>query len=398
MDKKFTFTVRSLDRLKPPAASYDEKKSRRTYYRDADCPGLAVCVMESGSKTFYIVKKINGRKYEQSIGRVDEISIKQARQRVRQFIGDLAKGEKPHLERQKTRDEMTLGELFEIYLERPNLATKTIANYRNIWRHDLTKWTNRKLSEVTHGMVSKLHRQKGKTSSYQANRVLSLLSAMYNFANKPPYRAGVENPATGVEKYREKKRTRYLKADEAYRWFDSLEQEPKVWRDYFQLVLYTAARRSDVCAMRWQDIDLDAGVWVIPAPKNQEPTAVRLPPEAVKILKTRRPKTEGFVFPTTGLNPAASGHLMEPSKAWQRIRDRAGLPDVRIHDLRRTHGSWLAQKGASVAQIQKALGQKSPQAAAVYMQFQQDATWEMTDQFSKDFKQAGRKNGKKKKR
>ena len=398
MDQEIQFTVSRLDRLPPAPEARNGKKNGRTKYSDKGCPGLWLYVTETGNKTFYIVKKIHGRKHEQSIGRVDEISIKQARQRVRQFIGDLAKGEKPHLERQKTRDEMTLGELFEIYLERPNLATKTIANYRNIWKHDLTKWTNRKLSEVTFGMVSKLHRQKGKTSSYQANRVLSLLSAMYNFANKPPYRSGVENPATGVEKYREKKRTRYLKADEAHRWFDSLEQEPKVWRDYFQLVLYTAARRSDVCAMRWQDIDLDAGVWVIPAPKNQEPTAVRLPPEAVKILKTRRPKTEGFVFPTTGLNPAASGHLMEPSKAWQRIRDRAGLPDVRIHDLRRTHGSWLAQKGASVSQIQKALGQKSPQAAAVYMQFQQDATWEMTDQFSKDFKQAGRKNGKKKKR
>ena len=398
MDKKFPFTVRSLDRIKPPPASYDDKQSRRTYYRDADCPGLAVCVMESGSKTFYIVKKINGRKHEQAIGRVDEISIKQARHRVRQFVGDLAKGEKPHLERQKTRDQMTLGELFELYIQRPNLRPKTTDNYRNIWKHDLAKWANRKLSEVTHSMVSKLHRQKGKTSSYQANRVLSLLSALYNYSNKPPYRAGVENPATGIEKYREKKRTRYLKADEAHRWFDSLEQEEKVWRDYFQLVLYTAARRSDVCSMRWQDIDLEAGVWIIPAPKNQEPTAVRLPPEAVKILKSRRPETEGWIFPSTALNRSASGHLEDPSRAWQRIRDRAGLSDVRIHDLRRTHGSWLAQKGASVAQIQKVLGQKSPQAATVYMQFQQDATWEMTDQFTKDFKRAGRKNGKKKNR
>ena len=142
-------------------------------------------------------------------------------------------------------------------------------------------------------------------------------------------------------------------------------------RDYFLLALLTGARRANVLAMRWAEVNLAEGLWRIPRTKNGDPQNVTLSPEAVTILQIRKKTAEEdaeFVFPGTG----ASGHLVEPKKGWARVLERADITDLRIHDLRRTLGSWQAKTGASLTIIGKSLNHKNMATTAIYARLDLD--------------------------
>jgi integrase len=213
-----------------------------------------------------------------------------------------------------------------------------------------------------------------------------------------------------------------LQADELPRFYAALAEEPnETIRDYFLLSLLTGARRSNALAMRWDEIDFARAEWRIPRTKNNDPQTVPLTPEALAILEQRRPRpASGYVFPGDG----ESGHLVEPRGGWQRIFDRdelaqlgtlirnAGsrfkpiegenlseslirarreakrrrlntdkcrMADLRIHDLRRTLGSWQARTGASLAIIGKSLNHKNVQTTAIYSRLDIDPVRESVE-------------------
>jgi integrase len=122
--------------------------------------------------------------------------------------------------------------------------------------------------------------------------------------------------------------------------------------------------------MRWEAISFDRGEWRIPETKNGTPHVITLSPEALAILATRKPaEATGYVLPGP---PGKTGHLEEPRKGWERILARAGIEDLRIHDLRRTLGSWQAKIGASLSIIGRSLNHKSPNTTAIYARLDLD--------------------------
>ena len=121
--------------------------------------------------------------------------------------------------------------------------------------------------------------------------------------------------------------------------------------------------------MRWDELNLETGVWRIPETKNGDSHTIPLVPQATAILKTRQAKSQSiWVLPGTG----RFGYLNDPKKAWHRILERAQIENLRIHDLRRTLGSWQAAMGANSFIIGKTLGHKSPQSTAVYARLNLD--------------------------
>ena len=114
--------------------------------------------------------------------------------------------------------------------------------------------------------------------------------------------------------------------------------------------------------MRWQDVDLANAVWRLPMTKNGSPHTVPLMQEALEILESRKGVDATWVFPGTG----ETGHLVEPKKSWERLRRDSGLLDLRLHDLRRTMGSWQTREGVSLSMVGKTLGHKSLQATQIY--------------------------------
>jgi integrase len=174
------------------------------------------------------------------------------------------------------------------------------------------------------------------------------------------------NPAHGIKKFKERSRDRFIQSDELPRFFAALGEETSIIvRDYILISLLTGARRSNVLSMRWDEINFDRITWTIPLTKNGESHTLPLVPAAIDVLKTRQKNninSSPWVFPGTG----ASGHLVETKKPWKRILNKAGIKDLRIHDLRRSLGSWQAATGASLSIIGKTLAHKNISTTAIY--------------------------------
>jgi integrase len=336
-----------------------------TYYSDTHTRGLGIYVTRTGVKTYFVYRKVEGRPQRIILGHTDEITLNQAREKANKIHLQILDGVNPQDKKHSLREEMTFGELWELYLERhaiPHLSNSR--NQQTIYRMYLSKWSDKKISYITSNHIRELHQQIGRdVGLVRANHVHALIRSMYNRAiewgwNKP-------NPAYGVKRFKERSRERFLSTQEMRCFLDALAKEPhEVVRDYLYMSLFTGARKGNVEAMRWQDIDLISAQWVIPMTKNGKPHIIPLVEPALEILKRRKAQTNSpWVF---AVSRGKSGHLKNPWYIWSEVLKRAGITNLRIHDLRRTLGSWQAALGANSYVIGKSLGHTSPQSTAIY--------------------------------
>ncbi|MCK0506326.1 tyrosine-type recombinase/integrase [Aromatoleum anaerobium] len=416
---KLRFTKTALQALPIP-----EQGQRQTIY-DTEVPKLALRLTHAGARTFYVVRRVGAAMAWMKLGAFPEMTVEQARAEAQKLLAEFAKGANPAEAKRAYRGEATFQEVFDDYLAHKRkrngepLAERTKTEYQNHARLYLPEIMPLKLSAVGHERVAKLHRKIGKTTPFAANRAKALVSSVFNYARDRRMYSG-ENPAAGIQGFAEESRDRFAGADELPRLYEAIAQSPQ--RDYFLLSLLTGARRANVQAMAWRDVDLTAGVWRIGKTKNGTPQNVTLSPEASAVLKSRKEGANGspFVFPGSG----KTGHLVEPKNSWDTIKRTASLArlldamgvagvldadareeadalaltrlsraekryraeaesakidpadfslsDLRIHDLRRTLGSWQAMTGASLAIIGKSLNHKTHQATAIYARLDLD--------------------------
>jgi len=355
---RFVFTTTRLQKLPPPPKS-------RMYHHDAKVAGLCLCCTKAGTSTFYFYRWTNGKPARIRLGKFPDLSIDQARKAAKELAGDIARGHDPQAARRARREEPTLGDLFIFWMETyAKVHKKTWAEDERLYRNFLEPWGKRRLSTIRKAEVQTLHGQIGSQNGrYAANRVLTYLRAMFNRAADIGYSGA--NPTIGIKQFREQSRDRFLQADELHRFFQALSEELNdSIRDFFYLALLTGARRGNLQAMRWDDVNLEVCVWRIPDSKSGEPVVLPLVEPAVKILQGRLQASGGspWVFPGRG----KTGHIVEPKSAWRRILNRAELGNLRLHDLRRTLGSWQAAGGASLPIIGASLGHKSIRSTEVY--------------------------------
>ncbi|MBU2572157.1 MAG: tyrosine-type recombinase/integrase [Gammaproteobacteria bacterium] len=351
-------------------------EGQRFEFHDTQAKGLLLRVSSAGTKTFCFYRWIKGASKPERItlGRFPAMTVEQARSKAAQLNAAVENGENPNEPLKLQKAEPTLLELFDDFIEHKrnkkgqHLSPKTVQEYRKSFTCYLEPWSKRKLSKIASAEMSALHKKLGKDRPTTANRTMALVSSLYNFGIlERSYK--VTNPAEKIKKYPENERDRFLYPDELPRFFDALakEENPDM-RDYFLVALLTGVRKSNVLAMRWDEIHLERGEWRIITKGNSAQT-VTLSPEVIDILANRKLRAQSeWVFPGTG----KTGHLVEPKKAWQRLLERAGLSDLRIHDLRRTLGSWQAKTGASLLTIGKSLNHKSTQSTAIYARLDLD--------------------------
>lgn len=371
--KDLRFTMTAIDKLNPPAVG-------KAYYSDTETPGLYLAVTAKGVKSFSYVRRVGQRVGRVTIGRFPAVTVERARKEATRLANEVAQGNDPAEERRKARGETTVAELFALYLE------GHAKPHKRSWQGDqgqydryLADWKARKLSQVRRADVAGLHAKIGRDNGpYAANRLLALLSAMFNHAASLGFEGG--NPAKGVKHFKEQSRDRFLHADEIKVFFTALadDKTPPLWRDFFTIVLLTGARRANVMAMTWADLELTRGLWRIPESqsKSKEPMVCILHPAAVEILQRRAEtaaaqeldKQSPYVFPGKG----KSGHVFDPTKPWKDLLNRAKIKNLRLHDLRRTLGSWQAASGASLSIIGRSLGHKNINTTAIYARLDLD--------------------------
>ncbi len=363
MPEKINFTMAALGKLKPPTTG------RRCVY-DTKSPGLCLMLTPTGAASFYLYKKVNGQPERIRIGGFPEITVDVARDQAGKHLANIAQGVNPAESKRKQRGELTLGELFDLFIEfrGEHKKASSLAEDKAIWKRYMIGWTGRKLSSIAHSDLQTLHAKIGKTNGkYAANRLLSLLSTMFRVAaDHGEWKK--ENPCRGVKAFAEKSRDRFLQPEEIPRFLDAVDGlENRLIADAFRLMLWTGARKGNVLAMQWADIDLTGATWRIPDTKANEPQRVHLPETAVAILTKLKEsaKDSPYVFPARTAG-AKAGYMRDVTKAWQTVRDKSEMPGLRIHDLRRSLGSWMAAGGTSLTIIGKTLGHHDPTTTAIY--------------------------------
>ncbi|MDE1971145.1 MAG: site-specific integrase [Patescibacteria group bacterium] len=261
---------------------------------------------------------------------------------------------------------MTFDDLYTLYYERhATTRTRRPDNARYFFNVHGEQWRQRSISEIQQPEVQDWVDTLGTKSPTAANRAVNMMSAIINWGIKRGHLKADYNPCRGVERFRTRSRERFLMPEEMQRFRLALDKRPTLERDFFYIALLTGARRGNVLAMRWDEIDLNLAIWSFDQ-KNGDTQTTPLSTAALAILCRRllsRENDEPWVFPS----PKKKGsHLAEPKRAWKRLMIAAGIENLRIHDLRRTLGSYLAINGASPYLIGKALGHRDQRSSAVY--------------------------------
>lgn len=259
----------------------------------------------------------------------------------------------------------TLGHLFSHYISHARAHFKTWRNMERCYTSYLSHWHDVPLRDLKRADLKEWHTALAQSvSATTANRALELLRAIINKAIDseliPDY-----NPAARITRFRLQPRDRFLSAEELSRLFAALNTlRYDTTRDALLISLLTGQRRGNVVAMRWDEVDFSQATWHIPITKNGTSHIVPLVPEVMAILDQRRARSKSpWVFPSTR---SPSGHLKKPELAWRAVVKRAGIKNIRIHDLRRTLASYQAITGSNISVIAWTLNHKDLESTQIY--------------------------------
>lgn len=258
---------------------------------------------------------------------------------------------------------MTFGELFQLYYRRHvQVKNRCPENAHYFYKAHGPRWGAVLIEEITMHQVQEWVDELGEESQSSATRAVNMLSAVINWGRRRGYCTG-DNPCRGVERFTIRSRERFLLPAELQAFKAALEQEAPLLRDFYWMCLLTGARRGNILSMKWSEIDSDLRIWQF-VTKNGETQVLPLNSASLAILD-RRQSGEGspWVFPSP---KKLNCHFVEPKRSWGRVLKRAKLNNLRIHDLRRTVGSYLAIHGASLILIGEVLGHKDQRSTAIY--------------------------------
>jgi integrase len=257
-------------------------------------------------------------------------------------------------------DGMPLREIAELYFQYQLAEKPSYDLARRTFYAEFSTWLARPVVSIRKLEIIHWHASRWSAPT-QANRGLGLLRSMINWAIGFDL-LSCANPTAGIRKHRVHNRTRYVEPDEMPKLLWTLKTASARDRAFFFTCLFTAARSGEVRAMEWQNVDLQRRIWVMPITKNGKPHRVPLPTQVIEALQVL-PRHGRWVFPGV-----AGNHLSAstPRKAWDAIRRVAGLPDVTVHDLRRSAATWLASQNVNLSIIQHALNHSSLQPTAIY--------------------------------
>lgn len=402
------FTKSTLNNLPLP------KKHQGTSYKDTQVKGLIVSVRKTGTKSFFLYKKVEGKPERFYLGRYPDLSIDNARKLAQVKLGEIAIGRNPPQERREKRQEMTLGQLIDKYMEQYSKPQK------KTWRADelqyklfFSHWRDGRISQIKRSDIKELmDKYFAERGVYQANKALERICALYSKAIEWGWPGA--NPAATLKRFRVKSRERFIQPGEMPHVLQALYDEPNQHlKDFIWLLLLTGARKTNTMMMRWEELNWEWKEWRIPDTKNGDALIVPLVDQAIEILQRRYECSDSqWVFPSPIDNAT---HIVVVDRGWKRLLRRAtlliwrrhskvsewvchtekelsryyededtvfcllqkeaktqnialptGVLDVRLHDLRRTFGSYQAMSGSSLQVIGKSLGHKSVQATQIY--------------------------------
>lgn len=328
---------------------------------------------QTGQAVSYFLKYRNedGRQRWHSIGRHGgPWTPEMARAEARRLLGAVATGGDPAAERSARKEAPTVAELAARFLAEHAEAkrkVRTAREYRRlIEKVILPALGSKRVAEVTRAEVGRLHHARRSTPT-EANRSLAVLSTLFTFAERVGERPDGSNPCRHVERFPQRRRERFLSADELGRLGDVLTayRGSPYHPAAIKLLVFTGARLGEVLGLQWDWIDAQRGEARLPDSKTGAKT-LHLPPPALEVL-AGLPRIEGVPYV---LGARRGTTFIEAP--WRRIRATAGLADVRLHDLRHAFASVAASAGMGLPIIGKMLGHTQAQTTQRYAHLASD--------------------------
>jgi integrase len=338
---------------------------------DGDIAGFGVRVLPSGRRSYLVQYRTGTRSRRLSLGAHGILTPEQARTLAIQALAAVRAGADPAGDRKERREAVTVQELAERF-DREHIQVRvkesTAKEYRrNLNRFILPAFGRLRVAEVTRTDVAKFHHEL-RHIPYQANRNIEIVSKMFSLAEMWGLRPDGSNPRRHIRKYPEAKRERFLSAAELRRLGEVLTDMVAERIEHasaivaVRLLVLTGCRLNEVMKLRWDQVDFDAGMLRLPDSKTGA-KAVQLGGAAVELLAgiERTPFNPHVIAGTLPGKP-----LSDLQPFWRRVRARAGLKDVRIHDLRHTFASVAVASGQGLPMIGKLLGHSQVQTTARY--------------------------------
>jgi len=322
--------------------------------------GFILEVRPSGGKTFYIrYRNTHGQQKQLKIGSAAVLSADEARKRAQSLLAQICIGRDPIQERQSLKTVPTFNQFVtERYLPFVQGYKRSCKTDECLLRnHILPTFGKQHLNKIVKHDVIALHhglRAKGYAPA-TANRVLILIRYVFNLAMRWEIPGVSGNPSTGVPILQENnQKERFLSKEEVQRLYDKiLQSENLMLRHIIPMLILTGGRKSEVLKAEWSHFNVERRVWRIPISKSGKARHVPLSNGALRLL-SQVPRTQNctYVF----ANPKTGKPFVSIFYSWDTARKAAGMPELRIHDLRHSFASFLVNAGRSLYEVQKILG------------------------------------------
>jgi integrase len=403
-------------------AARAEPNAGEVFLWDAEVKGFGVRVKPTGTKSFTLKYRIGNKTRRFTIGKVGSpYTVEQARQIAADTLRDIRAGRDPMQAKADTRKALSLSELADLYLEegpaeKPNKKASSWATDKSsIERHIRPLLGGKIAASITKADVERFQANvaAGKTAAdiktrkqgraivrggkAVAARSLAVLSAMLQFGLGRQLLP--TNSARGVELLRGERRQRFLSGVEVARLADTLRAMEAEGLNgsaaaAIRLLLLTGCRRNEILNLRWDDVDFECKCLRLPDSKTGA-KIVTLAAAALELL-AELPRTAEWVLPGHAIKKSSRRHKVGRytglQKVWARIRKRAGLNGVRLHDLRHSFASFAIADGATLFMVGKILGHKQTRTTEIYAHLADDPVRAVADRAAKRITNAMKRN------
>jgi integrase len=361
---------------------------------DGAIKGFGIRTKPSGASSYLVQYRTKeGRTRRLVLGRVGVLTPDEARDLASDRLKEVARGGDPSAERHIARESLNVNELAALYLrdgpaDKPNKkASSWGADRSNIERHIKPLLGRHIAKALTQANVAKFQADVAggkskadfKTKKHgraiveggrgTAARSLAVLGAMLQFA--VAHKLISENPAKGVPLYKGEKKERFLSEAEVARWSETVARMEHDGRLHpsaaagLRLLVLTGCRNSEIMTLQWSYVDFYRSCLRLPDSKTGE-KIVHLPSAAVELLKAL-PRLSNWILPGDRQRRLGEdGHYTGLQKAWERVREQAGLPGLRLHDLRHSFASFAVAEAQSLFMVAKLLGHKQTRTTERY--------------------------------
>ena len=376
-------TKRTIDSLKIGPKDF--------FVWDEELPGFGVRVLPSGVRSYVVQYRVGGRTRRTAFSRVGTMTPDEARKHARELLVAVDKGRDPAGEAEAHRRSPTVAALSERFLAEHvahRCKPSTQREYGRSVELFITPHIGTfKIGDVKRSDIAKLHHDM-RNIPYQANRTLGVLSKLFNLAEDWELRPDGSNPCRHVRKYAERRRDRHLSPEEIGQLGRVLADaertgsEPRSVINAVRLLILTGARLSEIQTLKWEYVR--DGYLALPDSKTG-PKRIVLGKEATQVLRRieRLPDNPHVIVGTL-----PGQYWTDLQRPWRRIRAKAGLPGVRIHDLRHTFASIAVGGGESLAIIGRLLGHSQVQTTQRYAHLAPDPLRDSADRITEEISSA----------